>query len=251
VISAGRRDAPGFRPETEETQVATSGNTSLLVVEDDADFRETLIEQLRLYEDFDIDRAETGKAAIAEAEANDYNAILLDIGLPDMDGRDVCRILRRKGIHVPVIMLTALDRDADAILGLDSGANDYVTKPFRIGVLLARLRAHMRQHEMSEDASFAVGPYMFRPADKVLLGGVERRDVNLSEKETAILKHLYRAGDAAVDSETLYSEIWDHATSLITHTLQTHIYRLRQKIEDDPAQPAIILSEKGGYRLAR
>ncbi|MEK9645258.1 MAG: response regulator transcription factor [Alphaproteobacteria bacterium] len=212
------------------------------MVEDDADFRETLIEQLWLYEDFDSDRAETGKAAITEAEANDYNAILLDIGLPDMDGRDVCRILRRKGIHVPVIKLTALDRDSDAILGLDLGANDYVTKPFRIGVLLARLRAHMRQHDMSEDASFAVGPYMFRPADKILPGGGKRRDVNLSEKETAILKHLCRAGDAAVGSETLYSEIWDHATSPITLTLQTHIYRLRQKIQDDPAQPAIILS---------
>lgn len=231
--------------------MATSGNRSLLVVEDDPEFRETLVEQLRLHEEFDIDQADTGKAAIAGVEAKDYNAILLDIGLPDMDGRDVCRILRRKGIHVPVIMLTALDGDADAILGLDSGANDYVTKPFRIGVLLARLRAHIRQHEMSEDASFAVGPYMFRPADKILLGDKGRRDVNLSDKENAILKHLYRAGDTAVNSETLYSEIWDHATSLMTHTLQTHIYRLRQKIEDDPSRPAIILSEKGGYRLAR
>ena len=109
------------------------------------------------------------------------NAILLDVGLPDMDGRDVCRVLRRKGIHASVIMLTALNGDADTVLGLDSGANDYVTKPFRLGVLLAPLRAHIRQHEMSEDTSFSVGPYIFRPAIKVLQRSDGKKEVNLSE----------------------------------------------------------------------
>jgi DNA-binding response OmpR family regulator len=235
----------------ENTGMAAGQNRNILIVEDDTDFRRTLAEQLRLHEEFDVEEAGTGAAALAGAEKNNYNAILLDVGLPDMDGRDVCRLLRRKGVHAPVIMLTALDGDADTVLGLDSGANDYVTKPFRLGVLLARLRAHIRQHEMSEDASFSVGPYMFRPAIKVLQRNDGRKDISLSDKENAILKQLYRAGDTAVTCEALYADIWDHSAALMTHTLQTHIYRLRQKIEENPSEPQILLSEHGGYRLAR
>lgn len=231
--------------------MAAGHNRNILIVEDDVDFRHTLAEQLRLHEEFDVEEAGTGAAAILGAGKTSYDAILLDIGLPDMDGRDVCRVLRRKGIHTPVIMLTGLDGDADTVLGLDSGANDYVTKPFRLGILLARLRAHIRQHEMSEDASFSVGPYVFRPANKVLQRNDGRKDISLSEKENAILKQLYRAGDTAVSCEALYADIWDHSSALMTHTLQTHIYRLRQKIEENPSRPRILLSEQGGYRLAR
>ena len=231
--------------------MAAGHNRNILIVEDDVDFRHTLAEQLRLHEEFDVEEAGTGAAAILGAGKTSYDAILLDIGLPDMDGRDVCRVLRRKGIHTPVIMLTGLDGDADTVLGLDSGANDYVTKPFRLGILLARLRAHIRQHEMSEDASFSVRPYVFRPANKVLQRNDGRKDISLSEKENAILKQLYRAGDTAVSCEALYADIWDHSSALMTHTLQTHIYRLRQKIEENPSRPRILLSEQGGYRLAR
>ena len=203
--------------------MAGGQNRNILIVEDDTGFRRTLAEQLRLYEEFDVEEAGTGAAALAGAEKNNYNAILLDVGLPDMDGRDVCRLLRRKGVHATVIMLTALDGDADTVLGLDSGANDYVTKPFRLGVLLARLRTHIRQHEMSEDASFSVGPYMFRPSIKALQRNDGRKDISLSDKEHAILKQLYRAGDTAVTCEALYADIWDHSAALMTHTLQTHI----------------------------
>lgn len=231
--------------------MAAGQSRNILIVEDDEAFRQTLAEQLRLHEEFEVEEVGTGAAAIAGAEKTHYNAILLDVGLPDMDGRDVCRLLRRKGIHAPVIMLTGLSGDADTVLGLDSGANDYVTKPFKLGVLLARLRAHIRQHEMSEDASFTVGPYVFRPAIKVLERSDGRKDISLSEKENAILKQLYRAGDIAVTCEALYADIWDHSAALMTHTLQTHIYRLRQKIEENPSEPQILVSEHGGYRLAR
>lgn len=231
--------------------MASAQSRNILIVEDDAEFRHTLAEQLRLHEEFEVEEVGTGEAAIADAEKTNFNAILLDVGLPDMDGRDVCRVLRRKGIHAPVIMLTGMDSDADTVLGLDSGANDYVTKPFRMGVLLARLRAHIRQHEMSEDASFAVGPYVFRPAAKTMRRTDGTKDISLSDKENAILKHLYRAGDAVVSCETLYADIWDHSASLMTHTLQTHVYRLRQKIEDQPSDPQILVSEHGGYRLVR
>lgn len=223
----------------------------ILLVDDDEHLRTALAEQLELHEDFLTVEAGSGSEALAALEKDVYEAILLDVALPDMDGRDVCRLLRRKGIHAPVIMLTGLDGEADAILGLDSGANDYVTKPFRLGVLLARLRAHMRQHELSEDAAFAVGPYTFKPAAKLLHHIGKDADVSLSDKESAILKFLYRAGDAVVSCDTLYSEIWDYSATLMTHTLQTHIYRLRQKIEEIPSRPQILISEPGGYRLVR
>ena len=223
----------------------------ILLVDDDEHLRTALAEQLELHEDFLTVEAGSGSEALAALEKDVYEAILLDVALPDMDGRDVCRLLRRKGVHAPVIMLTGLDGEADAILGLDSGANDYVTKPFRLGVLLARLRAHMRQHELSEDAAFAVGPYTFKPAAKLLHHIGKDADVSLSDKESAILKFLYRAGDGVVSCDTLYSEIWDYSATLMTHTLQTHIYRLRQKIEEIPSRPQILISEPGGYRLVR
>jgi DNA-binding response OmpR family regulator len=221
----------------------------ILLVDDDEHLRTALAEQLELHEEYQT--AEAGAEALAALESEVYEAILLDVALPDMDGRDVCRVLRRKGVHTPVIMLTGLDGEADAILGLDSSANDYVVKPFRLGVLLARLRAHMRQHELSEDAAFAVGPYTFKPSAKLLHHIRKDTDVSLSDKESAILKFLYRAGDAVVSCDTLYSEIWDYSATLMTHTLQTHIYRLRQKIEENPSRPQILISEPGGYRLVR
>jgi DNA-binding response OmpR family regulator len=171
------------------------------------------------------------------------------VGLPDMDGRELCRLFRRANVAAPIIMLTASAGDADTILGLDAGANDYVTKPFRLGILLARIRAHLRQYDQSEDATFALGPYSFRPAGKLLLAAANNRKVRLTEKETAILKYLYRAGGKAVNRETLLHEVWGYNPGVTTHTLETHIYRLRQKIEVDPANAMILVTEPGGYRL--
>jgi DNA-binding response OmpR family regulator len=167
-----------------------------------------------------------------------------------MDGRETCRLMRRNGVKVPIIMLTGADTDADTILGLDAGANDYVTKPFRLGVLLARLRSHLRQHEQSEDAVFTIGPYNFRPSAKVLANLEDKKKVRLTEKETAILKYLFRAGGKVVARDVLLNEVWGYNAGVTTHTLETHVYRLRQKIERDPGNAQILLTEPGGYRLA-
>ena len=145
-------------------------------------------------------------------------------------------------------MLTGQDGDADAILGLDSGANDYVTKPFRFSVLLARVRAHLRSFEQSEDATFQIGPYDFRPSMKQLMDG-EGKKVRLTEKETNILKYLYRAGGKPVAREELLTEVWGYNANVTTHTLETHVYRLRQKIEPDPSNARLLLTDVGGYRL--
>lgn len=226
----------------------TSGK-KVLLVDDDDELRIALGEQLELHEEFVTDMAATGAQGLESAKSGHYDILLLDVGLPDMDGRNVCRLMRRNGVKSPIIMLTAQDSDADTILGLDAGANDYITKPFKIAILLARMRAHLRQHEQSDDAVFTIGPYSFRPSAKLLIEESRNRKVRLTEKETAILKYLYRTGDRMVKRETLLGEVWGYNAGVTTHTLETHVYRLRQKIERDPSKAAILVTDPGGYRL--
>ncbi|MBV1934382.1 MAG: response regulator transcription factor, partial [Parvibaculaceae bacterium] len=164
----------------------------ILLIDDDDALRESLVEQLDLHEEFVCEQAETAADGVEKVRANHFDLVLLDVALPDMDGREVCRLMRKGGLKAPIIMLTGADSDSDTILGLEAGANDYVVKPFRFGVLLARIRAHLRQHEQSEDAVFKIGPYSFKPAAKLLIDREEKR-VRLTEKETAILKFLFRA----------------------------------------------------------
>ena len=226
-----------------------SNGKRILVVDDDEDLVEMLSDQLKLHEEFQVAIALSAADGLAITKDNIYDIILLDVGLPDMDGREVCRLMRRAGVRAPIIMLTGADTDADTILGLDAGANDYVTKPFKLGVLLARLRAHISQHERSDDAVFTVGPYTFQPANKLLVRETDQRKVRLTDKETAILKYLYRAGDKAVAREKLLDEVWGYNAAVTTHTLETHVYRLRQKIEEDPSTAKLLVTEAGGYKL--
>ena len=221
---------------------------TILIIDDDDDLREALAEQLNLHEEFRTLQASTATDGVRMGREVRADLILLDVDLPDMDGREACRLLRKDGVSTPVIMLTAQSADADAILGLDAGANDYVTKPFRFQVLLARIRAHLRSHEQSEDAVFTIGPYEFRPAAKVLTDAKGKK-VRLTEKETNILKYLYRAGAKPVSREELLTEVWGYNDGVTTHTLETHIYRLRQKIEPEPGQARLLLTDAGGYRL--
>ena len=180
---------------------------------------------------------------------NRFDAVLLDIGLPDGDGRELCTRLRRQGLKIPVIMLTGADGEQDVVRGLDAGANDYIAKPFRLNELLARLRAQLRVFDNSEDAVFLVGPYTFRPSAKLLMEQARNRKIRLTEKESAILKYLYRAGGKPVGRQILLNEVWGYNSAVTTHTLETHIYRLRQKIEPDPTNARLLLTEGGGYRL--
>jgi DNA-binding response OmpR family regulator len=195
-----------------------AGERPILIVDDDSALRETLAEQLEVDGEFTATEA----ASIAEAESKlsgpdaRYDALILDVTLPDGDGRDLCQALRRQGLKMPIIMLTGSDEESDVVRGLDSGANDYIPKPFRLAELLARLRAQLRTFENSEDAVFTIGPYTFRPSAKLLQEPTRNRRIRLTEKEAAILKFLYR---------------W------------------RQKIEPDPANARLLVTEGGGYRL--
>jgi DNA-binding response OmpR family regulator len=221
--------------------------SKVLIIDDDPELRDGLTEQLSLHE-FEAVAAENGSKGVQAAKAGQIDLVIMDVGLPDIDGREAVRILRKNGFKAPIIMLTGHDTDSDTILGLESGANDYVTKPFRFAVLLARIRAQLHQHEASEDAVFTIGPYTFRPGSKLLLNPKGNK-VRLTEKETSILRYLYRAGEQPVLRETLLQEVWGYNSGLTTHTLETHIYRLRQKIENDAAAPAILVTEAGGYKL--
>jgi DNA-binding response OmpR family regulator len=221
----------------------------VLMVEDDAELRTALLEQLRLHEEFEPIAVENAGQALQKVRDDRYDVILLDVNLPDMDGRELCRVMRRQGLKAPIIMLTAADTDSDTILGLEAGANDYVTKPFKLNVLLARLRAHLRQHESSEDAVFQIGPYTFKPSGKLLIVNANGKKVRLTEKEAAILKYLYRAEGQIVPRDKLLSEVWGYNANVTTHTLETHVYRLRQKIEANPAKAVILVTEGGGYKL--
>jgi len=228
-----------------------TGERPILIVDDEEALRETLSDQLAVDGEFAVTQA--GSIAEAElaitAKEGRFDAIILDIGLPDGDGRDYCARLRRSGVKIPIIMLTGADEETDVVRGLDSGANDYIAKPFRLAELLARIRAQLRTFENSEDAVFTIGPYTFRPSAKLLQEPARNRRIRLTEKEAAILKFLYRAGTKPVARQVLLNEVWGYNAAVTTHTLETHIYRLRQKIEPDPTNAKLLLTEGGGYRL--
>src|SRR6201989_2275790 len=167
-----------------------SAERPILIVDDDSVLRETLADQLAVDGEFIAVAAGTIDEAGEKLGAKDarFDAVILDVGLPDGDGRDLCNRLRKQGQKMPIVMLTGSDAETDVVRGLDSGANDYIAKPFRLNELLARLRAQLRIFENSEDASFPFGPYTFSPSAKLLQAPSKNRRIRLTEKEAAILK---------------------------------------------------------------
>jgi DNA-binding response OmpR family regulator len=221
---------------------------TVLVVDANPAMRRSLTEQLELNGEFAVVECDSRAAALTAMEGRGFDAVLLAAALPDVDGRELCREMRADGVGVPILMLADADGEAETVQALDAGASDYVTKPIRINVLLARLRAQLRQSEFNDDAVLTIGPYAFRPGAKLLSDRSGRRKVRLTEKETAILKFLYRAG-RTIDRDSLLGEVWGYSAGVTTHTLETHVYRLRRKIERDPAKAEILVTEPGGYRL--
>jgi len=225
-----------------------SQTRQILIVDDDKDLREALGEQVALLPEFTVAQASTAADALRAISESPPDLVIMDVGLPDLDGREAVKQLRADGFKRPIIMLTGRDSDADTVIGLEAGANDYVVKPFRFAVLLARIRVQMRQHEASEEAEFLIGPYTFRPSMKVLIDAKGGK-LKLTEKEAAILRYLHRANGEPAARETLLREVWGYNANVSTHTLETHIYRLRQKIEVDPADARLLVTDGGGYKL--
>ena len=228
-----------------------TGAKKVLIVDADRDLQETLKEQFEVNSEFLTDLVNGGHAAIEKTLEHYYDIILVDAELPDIDGRAVCVAMRQNGVKSPIVMLSKIDTDDATILSLDAGANDYITKPFRVNVLMARLRARMRETEQSEHAVFQIGHYSFRPIDKSMHDNRNEHKIRLTEKETAIVKFLYLASDSVVSRDTLLGEVWGYNVGVTTHTLETHVYRLRQKIEEDPSNAMILVTEPTGYRIIR
>jgi DNA-binding response OmpR family regulator len=223
----------------------------ILIIDDDGDLRAALVEQLAVGHEFHP------LAVASLREADEYLAsemvrfctVILDVALPDGDGREYCATLRRHGHRMPIIMLTGSDRETDIVRGLDAGANDYIAKPFRMAELMARVRTQLRGFETSDDAVFTIGPYLFRPSAKSLVEPLSDRRIHLTGKEVALLRCLLRAGNRVVERRDLLNQVWGYHTAATTHTLETHVYRLRQRIEWDPNRPCLLVTDGRGYRL--
>jgi DNA-binding response OmpR family regulator len=222
----------------------------ILIIEDEDEQRALLDEGLSLNAEFNISAAATLSAADALLGIEDarFDAVILDLGMPDGDGHDYLAKLRKQGHTMPIIIVTGACDEADVVRGLDAGASDYVTKPFRMNELLARLRAQLRIFDTSVHATFTIGQYSFRPAAKLLVDQAKRR-LRLTSKEVEILKFLYQAGGKPATRSILLEGVWGYNSGVTTHTLETHIYRLRQKIEVNPADCRILLTAAGGYQL--
>ena len=207
-----------------------------------------VIEQLDLLGGFVVARRDCVNLGHDAADLIHSDLILLDADAVGLDGPQQCRDWRGQGIKCPILVLTGRHDDDWVVGALDAGANDVVVKPLRFAVLLARIRAQIRAYESSDESICSIGPYQFHAAGRTLTKG-EEPAIRLTDKETAILKFLFRASGAVVARETLLTNVWGYNTAVSTHTLETHVYRLRRKIEADPADAKILVTDDGGYRL--
>ena len=203
-------------------------------------FRAALVEQLELYNEFAIVPVVSGETTILKTKSDNFDLILLDMNLGNLNGLEVCKVLRKSNIRCPILILMAAENDLNYKSGMEFGADDYVMKPFKFDTLLSCVRSHIHKHEQSENAEFNVGPYKFRPSTRQLIRMESKNYVRLTDKETSILIFLFRAGNRAVSRDVLLNEVWGYTAGVTTHTLETHIYRLRQKIEKNPSAAEIL-----------
>lgn len=228
---------------------AAASSSRLLIIDADPYMREIVRQQLAV-EGFD-NVIELGEFADFDKVFSNANPdlILLDVNLPDGNGIDICHSLRQKGFVKPIVMLIAKDAEDDIVPAFEAGANDYITKPLRLGELIALIRTQLHQFNASDDLRFKTGDTNFVLANKVLREIRTERMQALTEKEATILQFLHRAFPAGVTKEELLAEVWGFQNGISTHTLETHIYRLRQKI-GRLTEKQIILTIEKGYRLS-
>jgi DNA-binding response OmpR family regulator len=221
--------------------------TVLLVCQDD-NLRVSLAEQLRTYEEFQIIESSGAVEAIQLSEKTNFDAIVLDSESQDINCFSAVRLIRSSGSEAIIIMMMGNDAIGNKDLYEEVGLSDYVIRPFRFNKFLEILRARIRQREQGEINLISIGPYIFQPA-RSLLTYDKGHKIRLTEKEVAIIKYLYKSKNLVVSRESLLEEVWGYKAAITTHTLETHVYRLRHKIEVDPYNATILVTEPGGYRL--
>lgn len=223
----------------------------ILICEDEPAMRMGLKDNLE-FENYEVDTAEDGETGLNKILENQYDLIILDVMMPKMSGFDVCKSARKKGITTPIILLTAKGEEIDKVLGLELGADDYVTKPFSLRELLARIKAILRRGEITaktiEDKDIQIGNLLVNFG--TYQAKVKNKDVQMSHKEYEILHYLWKKKNATVSRDELLTEVWGFEETPTTRTVDNFILKLRQKIEKDSNHPQIILTVHGvGYKL--
>jgi DNA-binding response OmpR family regulator len=219
----------------------------ILIIEPDEPLQDALRDSVQSCGEFKpitVSSFEAATDAIAIPDAR-FDAIIIDFDTPS--SLDFCRDLRRGGTAYPIFALSTSDAAEDIVHSLESGLNDYIIKPHRQAELCARLRAQLRLFDQSENAVFCLGRFTFRPSEKLLISPAGR--IHLTRKETEILRFLYRHPNVVVTREALLVGVWGYQNGIDTHTLETHVYRLRQKIEADPANARLLTTAIGGYQI--
>jgi two-component system, OmpR family, response regulator len=219
----------------------------LLVVEDDAHLSDLLARSLR-EKGYAVDLSADGDSAIVQGVVNPYDAIILDIGIPKKSGLEVSRELRRRGLHVPILMLTARDTLGDRVTGLDSGADDYLTKPFELEELHARLRALLRRMPRLVATTISVADLVVDTAAQQVTRAA--KSITLTTKEYVMLEYLVRNADRVVGRAELSEHVWDENHDPFSNAIEVYINRLRKKIDDGAAQPLIHTRRGAGYLLS-
>lgn len=222
----------------------------ILIIEDEPVMQMGLRDNLEL-ESYLVDSANDGAEGLEKLKSNPYDLVLLDIMLPKLSGLDVCKSARAAGIHTPIILLTAKGEEIDKVIGLELGADDYITKPFSVRELLARIKAILRRREqfvVKEDKKVNIGRLL---VDFTTFQTTEEgKEIKLSHKELEILSYLYKNKNQVVSRFDLLENVWGYGEQLTTRTVDNFIVRLRQKTEANPNQPKIILTVHGtGYKL--
>jgi DNA-binding response OmpR family regulator len=226
--------------------------SKILIVEDEPNMRMGLRDNLE-FEGYEVDSAEDGQEGLDKILNNKYSLVILDVMMPKMSGLDVCRNVRKKGINTPIILLTAKGEEIDKVLGLELGADDYVTKPFSLRELLARIKANLRRGEESASGKDSGGMVSIGRLDinfSAYTAFEEGTPVQLSHKEFEILHYLWEKRNGTVSRDDLLNEVWGYDETPTTRTVDNFILRLRQKIEKDFNHPQIIITVHGiGYKL--
>lgn len=223
-----------------------SSSTKILLVNSDRDLSDALIYQLSLNDKYQIIETDEDNV-FTQINNNSFNIVIINSQPSKLHGRNLTKKLRTGGFKNPIIMLITQSDASNVDNKLTIEANEHIIKPFKYPALLKSIELQLRQFGKSEDTQHNIGSYVFKPNSKVLES--KNKSIRLTEKENDILKFLYQNLETIVSREILLHEVWGYNSKVTTHTLETHIYRLRQKIEIDPANACFLITETGGYRL--
>jgi DNA-binding response OmpR family regulator len=227
-------------------EIHMCSSTKILLVNSDRDLSEALIYQLSLNEKYQIIESDVDNL-FTQINNNSFNIVIINSQPSKLNGHDVAKKLRSGGYKSPIIMLVTHSDASNVDNNLSIESNEYIIKPFKYPALLKSIELQLRQFGKTEDTQHNIGSYVFKPNSKVLEN--KNKSIRLTEKENDILKFLYKNLKNIVSREILLHEVWGYNSKVTTHTLETHIYRLRQKIEIDPANACFLITETGGYRL--